>query len=172
MEFKIGDCVVHPAHGVGFIVRLEEKSFFGDQTRLYFEVSTQKSTVWVPVEIDRHINLRPVTDKNELTRYRRLLKARPNALNEDHRKRQTELNEQLRLGSFKIRCEIVRDLTARSWYKSLNDADSTCLRKAYEDLCQEWATAEGISISEANQEIETLLQETRLLFRNADHHQV
>ena len=50
MPFQIGDFVFHPAHGVGRIVRLEERRFVREQARLYYEVLTPKSTIWVPVE--------------------------------------------------------------------------------------------------------------------------
>jgi RNA polymerase-interacting CarD/CdnL/TRCF family regulator len=58
-------------------------------------------------------------------------------------------------------CEVVRDLTARSWEKSLNEADSSSLRKAREALCQEWAASKGISLTDADQEVEALLVEAR-----------
>lgn len=161
MQYKIGDCVVHPTHGVGTIVSLEEQCFFGEKPRLYLEVSMQRGTIWVPVETQEGINLRPLTLQKNLAGYRRLLKSHPVPLDENHRKRQIELSERLKLSSFESRCEIVRDLTARGWYKSLNEADSGCLRRAHQDLCQEWAVVAGISLADAHQEIQALLLEAR-----------
>ena len=37
--FDVGDTVVHPQHGVGHIVKLENREFERGQTRKYYEVS-------------------------------------------------------------------------------------------------------------------------------------
>jgi len=161
MRFKVGERVVHPAHGIGQIVQIEEKRLFGEEARLYYEVATQKNTVWVPVEVDKTVGLRPLMTKDDLARYRKILKSRPTNLNKDHRQRHLELADRLKQGSFQVMCEVVRDLTARGWQKSLNEADTSSLRKAHEQLCQEWAAAEGVSTTEAAQAIEELLLETK-----------
>ena len=164
MDFKIGDYVVHPAYGVGQIDRLEERRFTGADARLYYKIDIANGTVWVPVQADQPIRLRPVTTRVELARYRKLLTKQPSPLNPDHRERQHELTERLRSGSFKIICEVVRDLTGRSWEKSLNEADASALRKAREALCQEWAASKGISQTDADHEVEALLLEARQSF--------
>ncbi|MGH2521776.1 MAG: CarD family transcriptional regulator [Anaerolineales bacterium] len=165
MEFKIGDLIVHPAHGVGHIVRLEQKQFFGDEERLYYEVATQKSTVWVPVEASEASGIRQLTPKPDLARYRRLLKSRPDPLNQDNRQRQLEISSRLKQGSFQILCEVVRDLTAHGWRKPLSESNAASLRRARESLYEEWAAAEGVSIAEATQEVEALLNEAKQAFR-------
>lgn len=164
MQFKVGDSVVHTAHGLGRVVRLDEKRLSGQEARLYYEVTTQKGTVWVPVEARETVRLRPLTAKPELPRYRSLLKSRPTSLDRDYRKRHVELADRLKQGSFRVLCEVVRDLTARGWQKPLSEGDATWLRKAREGLCQEWAAAEGVSIPEAAQEVEALLREARQAF--------
>jgi CarD family transcriptional regulator len=160
MSYKIGDRVVHPAHGVGSIVGLAERGFGGGVERLYYEIAIPGGMVWVPVNGPQATRLRPLTDRQELNRYRKLLKSPPELLDQDHRKRQIDLSERLREGSFKVLCEIVRDLTARGRQKPLNQADSTWLRRAREVLCQEWAVVAGVSLEDANEELETILHES------------
>ena len=161
MQFKVGDRVVHTAHGVGLIVKLDEKRLSGQEARLYYEVTTQKCSVWVLAESPEAIRLRPLTAKPHLPRYRSLLKSRPADLDRDHRKRHLEVAGRLKQGTFQVVCEVVRDLTARGWHRPLGESDSAWLRKAREDLFQEWAAAEGVSIAEAAQEIDGLLRESR-----------
>ena len=161
MRFKVGDYVVHPSHGVGYIVKLDKRGFSDQETRLYYEISTEKSTVWIPVEDYQSIGLRYLTTKSELARYRSLLKSPPADLDKNFRKRQLEFADRLREGTFQVVCEIVRDLTALSWRRQLSEGDSTWLRKARYALYQEWAAASGISQQEAVQEIDTLLMEAR-----------
>jgi RNA polymerase-interacting CarD/CdnL/TRCF family regulator len=162
MRFKAGDQVVHVAYGVGQVVRLSEKQFSGQEARLYYEVTTQKGTVWVPVDTQAATpSLRRLTALSELARYRSLLTSRPTALDPDRKKRHLHLVERLKQGSFQALCESVRDVTALGWKKPLSEGDSAWLRKAREDLCQEWAKAAGITASEASREIEALLEEAR-----------
>lgn len=157
MHFKAGDCVVHPTHGVGHIVRLEERSLAGDEKRLYYVIAADKSTVWVPVDADPAVRLRQLTPRRDLDRYRELLSSDPLSLHKDHYKRQSEMAGRLKEGSFQALCELVRDLTARARQKALNEADSALLQKIRLDLAREWATSSGISLDEAIQEIDHLL---------------
>jgi len=51
MTFKVGDTVVHPQHGVGQVVNLENREFEPGMIRGYYEVSIQGGgTIWVPQE--------------------------------------------------------------------------------------------------------------------------
>jgi RNA polymerase-interacting CarD/CdnL/TRCF family regulator len=161
VQFKVGDHVVHIAHGVGRVVRLDEKRLSGQEARLYYEVSTQKGTVWVPIEAQPSVRLRRVTSETELARYRSLLKSRPASLDPDHRKRHLQLADRMKEGSFKVLCEVVRDLAAHGWRKPLSEGDTARLRKARQDLAEEWAAAAGISVEAAEQEIDALLLEGR-----------
>ena len=161
MPFEVGDCVVHPAHGVGHVVKLEEKQFFGEKARLYYEVNTDSCTVWVPAADHKTLGLRPLTEKSRLSQYRKLLADAPVALDPDHKTRHQELTDRLRHGSFHDVCEIVRDLTALSWDKPLNDSDATMLRKAHQNLCKEWSISSGISLKEATKLIDNLLQDSQ-----------
>jgi RNA polymerase-interacting CarD/CdnL/TRCF family regulator len=161
MLLNAGDTVVHPVYGVGHIVRLARRQFTGPEVRQYFEISTEKTTVWVPVETCEAIGLRRLTTKIDLAEYRGVLKSRPISLNKDHSKRRRELAECLKQGSFQALCETVRDLTARGWRKPLGESDARLLRKTHELLCQEWAAADGASIAHATQEVDTMLLEAK-----------
>jgi len=161
MRYKVGDYVVHLAHGMGQIANLEKKQLFGGEARLYYEVVTQKSTVWVPVESATEGTLRSLTAKSELAHYQQILKRKPEALNADRRLRQVELNDRLKQGSFQAICEVVRDLTAHGWRKPLSDADAALLRRISDNLCQEWAAAAGVTVAEANQQVNALMFETK-----------
>jgi CarD family transcriptional regulator len=160
MQFKVGDAVVHPQHGLGHIVNIEEKRFSEKGTRLYYQITLSRSTLWIPVEAQETIGLRLATTRNDLDRYRHLLKNPPVPLDQNHSRRQLELAGRFDRGSFQGMCELVRDLTAWSRQKRLATTDATTLQKARESLSQEWATAAGLSLREANKEIDSLLRLT------------
>jgi RNA polymerase-interacting CarD/CdnL/TRCF family regulator len=102
-----------------------------------------------------------MTERNELPRYGGVLSGRPTPLPAEHRERRTVLVERVKEGSFLAWCEAVRDLTALGWSKPLNESDSAMLRKTRRDVCIEWAAADGVSITEATNEVETALLDGR-----------
>lgn len=158
MVFEVDDQVVHPKHGVGRVVRLEEKQFGQNAPLLYYRVALSNGTIWVPVDRAGG-GLRKLTSKNDLARYRGLLRSRPSPLSPNHRLRQLELLERMKQSSFKARCEVVRDLTALSWNKPLGESSSALLHAAHGALDEEWAAVTGVSVHEAAREVEALLLE-------------
>ena len=97
----------------------------------------------------------------------RLLKSRPVELDHDYKKRRLDINEQLARGSFQIVCEIVRDLTAMGWQRTLTGIDSSLLSKARESLWQEWAASTGQPLPEAIHEVTTLLEAGEQTYRSS-----
>lgn len=160
MLFKVGDCVVHPQHGVGSVAKLEIREFVAGMTLPYYEVELPQTTLWVPMRLSTS-GLRKLALKSEINRCRELLKALASPLSENPRVRQVELTDHLKLATFKSQCEVVRDLTAYSWHKPLSWGLSGFLKIIYDVLCQEWAVVEGIPVWQAAQEIDALLEQGR-----------
>jgi CarD family transcriptional regulator len=162
MQFKVSDVVVHPAYGIGHIVKIKEKQFSKKNVaRLYYQITMpNRNTMWTPVEDQVSNGLRLVTAKSDLDRYRTLLKSRPVIPEKQRLPRYLELVSRLKQGSFKVTCEVVRDLTVSGWQKPLGVTARTILQKTQRRLCQEWAAAADISIAEATKEIGSLLQAT------------
>jgi CarD family transcriptional regulator len=158
MRFQVDDQVVHPKHGVGRVVRLEERRFGQEATRLYYRVALANGTIWVPVDAS-DCGLRKLTSRRELPRYGSVLKSRPTPLSTNHRQRQLELLERMKLSSLQARCEVVRDLAALGWRKPLGESSAVLLRAAHAALDEEWAAVEGLTVHEATREVEALLLE-------------
>lgn len=164
MEFKVDDWVVHPQHGVGKVVKLDIRQFDTGPKRLYYEISIPNGTIWARVE-ESSCELRKVTPKGALTKYRKLLKSRPTPLSTNYRERQVELSDRMKMGSFRARCEFVRDLSAFGWHKPLGEGNATLLRLANQKLDEEWAISKGVSITEATREVEGLLEEGKSRYK-------
>ncbi len=165
MEFKTGDEVVHPNHGVGNIVRLEERELATSGMCWYYVLAIGTTRVWMPVQANGVTTLRAVTRKQDLEQYRTVLSSQPTLLNRDFKKRHLDLIERLTHSSFQVMCEIVRDLTALGWEKPMGETDSTLLKKIQDNLRREWAAATGQSHQEAIQEVEALLQAGRVTYK-------
>jgi CarD family transcriptional regulator len=159
--FEVGDTVVHPQHGIGSIVKLEDREFERGAIRKYYEVSiSEASTVWVPVDLSDS-GLRQLAHKSELAHCREILVAQPEPLTEDGRVRQSKLVAQLKQGSIATQCEVVRDLSAFVAHKPAYGTIPVFLEALLRVLCQEWALVEEVSIVEATAEIHSLLDQPR-----------
>ncbi len=157
MHFAVGDTVVHPTYGVGKVVEIEAIQYHDTVTHPYYKISVENALIWVQMDDTGEARLRPVTPRQELNQYRKVLASVPSPLNEDRYKRYSEFQSRLKSPSFMIWCEIVRDLTALSLLKRLNEYDSSTLRKVSDNLIKEWALSAGISTEEAGKEIKTII---------------
>jgi RNA polymerase-interacting CarD/CdnL/TRCF family regulator len=165
MPYHIDERVVLKAHGVGRITGLVTKSFAKAELQEYYEFATERSTIWVAVDLAEAHGMRPLTGKAELGRYRDVLRSRPVALINDHRQRHLALQGREKLGTFQSACELVRDLSAHTWKKPLNDVDTTTLRHAQNGVCEEWAAVDDITLPEAKSQVAALLLEGRQAFQ-------
>jgi CarD family transcriptional regulator len=157
--FEIGEQVVHPQHGVGYVVKLEERQFERGVIRQYYEISIPGgSTVWVPVDLSNS-GLRRLALNSELAHCRKILESHPLPLAEDGKVRQSELVTRLKHGTIAAQCEVVRDLSAFVAHKPSSHfgAIAALLEATQSVLCQEWAIVEGITLIEATEEINSLL---------------
>lgn len=160
MIFQIGDRVVHPQYGVGYVAKVEDREFEPGVTRQYYEVSIPGSTLWVPLD-QPTFGLRKLTVRSEIERCRKILSSRPLPLAEDSRLRQPDLVARLKAGTIAAQCEVVRDLSAYGAHKPISGTIASFLQATQNVLCQEWAIVEGVTPSEAAAEISVLLDKSR-----------
>lgn len=165
MPFQIDDRVVHAQYGVGRIVRFVTKHFAGADAQSYYEIALTQGTAWVLRDTSAAGQMRPLTAKSELAHCRDILRSCPVPLTKDHRQRKQELVDRLRSGSFQGACEVVRDVSGAAWHRHLGEADAAVLRRAQKEVCQEWAAAAEVSVAQAAEEVDALLQEARLAYR-------
>jgi RNA polymerase-interacting CarD/CdnL/TRCF family regulator len=160
VKLEVGDRVVHPQYGVGQVVKLDEREFEPGVMRRYYEIAIPGSTLWVPLDMPT-FGLRKLTVKSEIARCRKILQSPPLPLTEDSRLRQSDLAARLKEGTITAHCEVVRDLAAYGAHKPLSGTIAGFLRVTQEVLSQEWATVEGITVSEAVFEIGVLLEKSK-----------
>jgi len=159
MKFDIGDIVVHPQHGVGYVTDLEEKQFLPSAPRKYYVVSIPDTTLWVPVDMPTS-GLRKLSARSDLAHCRDVLQAPPQPLKPD-RSLLSSLIDHINQGTITAQCEVVRDLTAFGWRKPLYGSMAEFQRVILNVLSQEWAAIEELTVREAEQEISILLKKGR-----------
>jgi len=164
MMFNIGDQVIHPQHGVGEVVKLEDRAFGSGVTRRYYEVSIPSagSTLWVPLDPPGY-GLRKLAKRSEIELCREILASSPEPFMDDPRTRQANLLKRLKQGTIRAQCEVVRDLYAFGEHKSLYGSMAGFFRQTQNVLCEEWALVEGVTLEEAEQEVIALLNTSRRL---------
>lgn len=161
MHYTVGDTVVHPSYGIGKVVEIEEILYQDTASHPFYKISVDNAVIWVQMDDAGESRLRPLTPRQELAQYRAVLASAPTPLSEDRYKRYSEYNARLKSPSFLTWCEIVRDLTAHSWIKRLNEYDLSTLKKVTVFVTREWALSAGITSEEATSEINTILSDAQ-----------
>jgi RNA polymerase-interacting CarD/CdnL/TRCF family regulator len=158
MDFQVGDKVVHWIYGPGEIVQLDRKENGGDTTD-YYVVQVAELTIWVPRIGASSTRLRFPTPPGDFQKLFEILGATPEPLPIDRLERKTYLLEQLRAGTLKSICQVVRDLSYYKHSNKMNDLDTSILERAQMFLLKEWQMAFSTPIWQAERQLKQILGE-------------
>ena len=158
MRYSVGDKVVHPHHGPGWITGIAQREFLDGPKRYYvIEVPGQGLTVYMPVSRADELGVRPAMSQSRLPRVLSVLRGKPHLLPEDYRERQEQVCAQLKTGRVIQLARVVRDL---SWHREqahLTKTDSDYLKQGLDLLAAEMALVSGDAVSDASKLIEATL---------------
>ena len=74
-EFKVGEIVVYPKHGVGEILRIESMEIASIKTRFYVvKMEQAKLTIRVPLEKQEEVGLRKISQRKVIEEIYKVLK--------------------------------------------------------------------------------------------------
>jgi len=158
VEFKSGDQVVYPSHGVGQVVGHEEQSVAGHNMKFYvIEFEKEKMTLRVPVGSTK-AGLRALSGKDLVEKAITILKGRAKPGRGMWSRRAQEYEGKINSGNVTLIAEVVRDL-----HKNVDDPDRSYSERviyeaALERLAGEYAAVSGVSNDEA---IEMLIKTLR-----------
>src|SRR5215472_2270646 len=142
MDYKIGDKVVYPNHGVGMIEQINFGILNG-RTEKYFMVKILASglKVMVPASNADSVGLRPVIRNGETLKVLTFLeKGKPNS-HHDWKHRFKENSERMRTGHLIEVAAVLKSLVALSRTKPLSFREKKMLERAKFLLVSELATA-------------------------------
>jgi CarD family transcriptional regulator len=158
--FKVGDKVVHPAHGAGIIAAVEKKDVLDDFNRYYIiDLAAQDMKLMVPVRTAEEIGLRRVATKKGSREILGIVSSEPEELPDDFKKRQAVIHERLREGSAESLATVVRDMAHRSHSKMYSPTEARLYEQARTMLGGELALALGMDVSKALDRIDKLVAE-------------
>jgi RNA polymerase-interacting CarD/CdnL/TRCF family regulator len=152
MEFHEGDTVMHWTHGLGQVIRLEERNLSG-VTTLYYAVQIRDMMVWVPSDGELQFRLRAPTSISGFKKLIAVLSNPVEALPDDRLERKTLLLGYLRDGRTQSLFRIIRGLHAYRKIRPLNENDQSILRQARNSLLGEWGFVLSVSSAQAEHEL-------------------
>ena len=159
LEFKVGDKVVYPNHGVGVIEQVMNRSIGDTESSFYcLRIVATDSTVMVPVNNTNAVGLRKVLTKREVTRVMETLKNGDVATYDDWKGRFQANSEKMRTGDIRAVAEVLKSLTMLSEVKPLSYRERKMLDKARFLLTSELAEAGNKSIEKVEGEIDAALE--------------
>ena len=156
MTLEKGDWIVHTAHGIGEIIRVEKKLIGGEKTTCY-RVKTDDSVYWIPVEAEIGDRVRKITSPRKFKRTVRLLSQPGETMAETHKVRRKRIREHSLDGNLKTTAILIRDLWTRKQEKSLNDTEIRALQNLTDRFVKEWSLCMDIPQEEASKRLHELV---------------
>ncbi|HVA71718.1 MAG TPA: CarD family transcriptional regulator [Candidatus Limnocylindrales bacterium] len=141
MEFKLGEKVVYPNHGVGVIEQISTGYLNGRSERYYMlKIVSSGLKVMVPQTNIMNVGLRPVIRSNEAGDVITYLEKGRSASHHDWKHRFKENSERMRTGSLMEVAAVLKGLVSLSRTKPLSFREKKMLDRAKHLLVTELAT--------------------------------
>ena len=143
MQFKIGDKVVYPNHGLGVIEQIEKREI-GDRMEefLRLRIVGNDSTVMVPRGNTANVGLRPIVSRKEIESVFDVLKDTRIKVFDDWKGRFQENSDKMRTGSITEVAMVFKSLTHLSLQKNLSYRERRMLDRARYLIVSEIAEVE------------------------------
>ena len=163
MDFKIGDKVVYPNHGVGVVEQISYGVLNG-RTERYFMIRIISSglRVMVPSSNALAVGLRSVIRSNDTTKVLGFLEKGKLNSHHDWKHRFKENSERMRTGSLLEVAVVLKSLVSLSRSKPLSFREKKMLERAKFLLVSELATARNTSAENVEESLIKSLAKARL----------
>jgi len=141
MDFKLGEKVVYPNHGVGLIEQISYGYVNGRSERFYMlRIVSSGLKVMVPQTNVQNVGLRPVIRATEAGAVLSYLEKGRSASHHDWKHRFKENSDRMRTGSLMEVAAVLKGLVALSRSKPLSFREKKMLERAKHLLVSELAT--------------------------------
>ena len=165
MDYKIGDKVVYPNHGVGMIEQVSYGVLNGRTERYYMiRVVSSGLRVMVPQSNAEIVGLRPVIRTNDTTKVLGFLEKGKLNCHHDWKHRFKENSDRMRTGSLMEVAAVLKGLVALSRTKPLSFREKKMLERAKYLLVSEMATSRNTTAENAEATVVKSLAKAKLQF--------
>ena len=157
-EFKAGENIVYPTHGVGRILTIEKFQYDLVEEQLYvIQFFQDKLTIRVPFAKAKLIGLRNITSKPSMTRTLSVLKQKPKIKKAMWSRRAQEYDQKINSGDIKLLSEVVRDLFRKDDQTEQSYSERQMFQVAFERYTREFAISSSLKFEEASTKIFEIL---------------
>jgi len=161
VNFKVGDKVVYPNHGVGVIEDVTRRTVGSIDSSFYrLRILSTDSTVMIPVGNTRTVGLRMVLTKRQVSKVYKVLKEGEVATYDDWKGRFQANSEKMRTGDIIAVAEVLKSLTVLNEVKPLSYRERKMLDRARFLLISELSEASGKDVDGVEEMIDKSLEET------------
>jgi CarD family transcriptional regulator len=158
MHLKVGDLVVYPAHGVGRIESIEDKTLKNDANCfVVLRILENGMQIMIPSRNLKEVGIRPLITKKEVNNLYAQLKQPPvfaEASNWNRRHR--HYLDKLRTGSLSDVCDVLRELMTMRGEKELSFGERKLLDTARALLIKEVSMVTQRNEETISQELDSL----------------
>ena len=157
-EFKIGEIVVYPKHGVGEIIKIESMEVAGIKNRFYVvKMEQARLTIRVPLEKKDFVGLRKISSKKIIDEIFSVLKLKPKIRRIMWSRRAQEYDTKIFSGDPIKIAEVIRDLFRKNSQPEQSYSERQMFHVALERLAREVAAIEKTDYFQATEKIENTL---------------
>ena len=157
-EFKIGEIVVYPKHGVGEIIKIESMEIENIKTKFYVvKMEQSKLTIRVPLEKQNEVGLRKISSKKIIDEVYNTLKLKPKIRRIMWSRRAQEYDAKIFSGEPIKIAEVVRDLFRKNSQSDQSYSERQMFQVAIERLAREVAAVEKTDYFQSTEKIEQIL---------------
>ena len=158
IEFKIGEIVVYPKHGVGEIISISNMEIGSIKTKFYVvKMEQAKLTIRVPLDKQEEVGLRKISSKKIVEEVFDTLKLKPKIRRIMWSRRAQEYDAKIFSGDPIKIAEVVRDLFRKNSQPEQSYSERQMFQIALERLAREVAAVEKSDYFQATEKIETTL---------------
>ena len=158
LEFKIGEIVVYPKHGVGEIIKIENMEISNIKTNFYVvKMEQSKLTIRVPLDKREEVGLRKISSKKIIEEVFSTLKLKPKIRRIMWSRRAQEYETKIFSGDPIKIAEVVRDLYRKSSQAEQSYSERQMFQVAIERLAREVAAVEKTDYFQSTEKIEQIL---------------
>ncbi|MHA1540648.1 MAG: CarD family transcriptional regulator [Alphaproteobacteria bacterium] len=160
-EFKKGDFVVYPAHGVGEVKKIVSEKF-GDEklSLIVVDFSKNRMTLRIPLDKIEISGLRKLTTKKEMNEIVEILKEAPQSKRIIWSRRAQMYDDKINSGEPEKVAEVVRDLYRNEKKDEQSFSERQIYQKALGRLANEYATIMGQDPEKTILKLETSMEES------------
>ena len=158
MQFKVGDKVVYPSQGVSIVEEISKEVLAGTEMKCYhLRLIGSDSKVMVPVENSERVGLRPLSEKKQVKKVMRRLKAAEGENAEDWKDRYRANLDRIKTGDLEEIVDVLLCLAEVAGRKTLSFRERKMYDHARQLLVNEVAEVENRDATKVEQQVEDAL---------------